>query len=363
MTGLDKKNFMREALKLAKKGKGFVSPNPMVGCVIVAYNKIVGRGYHKKFGGKHAEINALHDAGVKAHNATMFVTLEPCCISGKTPPCTNTIIKSGVAKIIVAIKDPNPHISGRGIQLLKKQGISVEIGVEKIEASRLIKFFTTFITSGKPYIALKIAQSIDGKIADYRGKSKWITNSASRQLVQELRSEYDAVLVGINTVIKDNPRLTSRIPNGRDPFRLIADSNLHIPLSSKIITQNHDKKTIIITTKKVSNKKVSVLEKKGVRVWKVNSIGKSRVSMNSLASRAGSFGISSILVEGGQKIWSSLLDSGLAKKVYIFIAPALISGGLPAFNTRKKFTVQSKLTLKNTKTTFLAGDILMEGDL
>ena len=233
---MSKEICMQRALELAAKAKGKTSPNPMVGAVIVKGYRIISEGYHKKAGTPHAEIVALKKAGHKAKGATLFVTLEPCCHTDKkTPPCTKAIIEAGIKKVIVAAKDPNPKVSGKGIRELRKAGIETEIGILRSEAQLLNEVFTKFITKKTPFVVLKIAQSLDGKIATAKGESKWITGKSARKHVHQLRSDLDAVLIGIETLKKDDPSLDCRIRGGRNPYRIILDSNLSIPLKSKVL--------------------------------------------------------------------------------------------------------------------------------
>src|SRR4030066_1792998 len=242
---MSNKTFMQKALSLAAKGKNRTSPNPMVGAVIVKGDKIIAADYHRKAGTPHAEILALKKAGSKARGAALYINLEPCChTEKKTPPCTKSIIRSGIQKVVVALLDPNPKVSGRGIKKLQAAGIKTDVGIMKSKAEKLNEAFIKFITKKEPFVILKIAQSIDGKIATAKGESRWITGKEAREYVHKLRNEVDAVLVGIGTVRKDNPSLDCRIKGGRNPYRIIVDSNLCISLNAKVLKHN-DNKTII----------------------------------------------------------------------------------------------------------------------
>jgi len=310
--------FMKKALELAEGA--FTSPNPMVGCVIVKNSRIVGQGYHKRAGKPHAEIEALKKAGSKAKGATVYVTLEPCCHYGKTPPCTDAIIKAGVKKVVAAMYDPNPLVSGKGVKALRNAGIKVEVGVLGLEAARLNEAYIKKITSRKPFVVLKSAMSLDGKIATKTGDSKWISSKESRKLVHLLRGRCDAIMVGANTVIVDNPRLTSRIRGGRDPLRVIVDDSLKSPPSSNVFDEGN---VLVATTKKASLKKKKALEKKGVRV---RVLGEKKVDLRKLVRILGKDGATSILIEGGGGLNASALEQKIVDKMLFFIAPKIIGG-------------------------------------
>ena len=273
------KTFMKRALTLEARGKGRTSPNPLVGAVVVKGNRIISEGYHKKAGTPHAEILALKKAGSKAQGATLYINLEPCCHTDKkTPPCTKSIIKAGIKKVVIAMIDPNPKVSGRGIKELKGAGIKTETGIMNAEAKNLNESFIKFITKKEPFVILKIAQSLDGKIATARGESQWITGKESRKYVHKLRCEVDALLVGIGTIKKDNPSLDCRIRGCRNPYRIIVDSRLQIPLNAKVL-KHKDKRTIIATIPPIPpllkggwgdyQKKIALLKNLGVQVLKI----------------------------------------------------------------------------------------------
>lgn len=308
--------FMKRALSLAEKGRGFVSPNPPVGCVIVKNGKIAASGWHRKFGFPHAEIEALKKTGAKAKGATMYVNLEPCAHFGKTPPCAAAIIESGIKRVVVAMKDPNPLVNGRGIKILKKSGVRVAIGCLKNEAEELNEVFIKYIVKEEPFVALKAAMSLDGKIATKTGDSKWITSDSSRKFVKNLRDKYDAVLVGIETVLKDNPRLCG---SNTEPLRVILDSKLRIPLAAKVL---RNKKVLIFTTKKAPRKKIGILQKKGFKI----KIFPENIRIVPLLHFLGKQNISSVLVEGGSEIFGSFFDAKSVDKIYWFVAPKIIGG-------------------------------------
>jgi len=315
--------YMTEALRLAKLALGRTSPNPLVGAVIVKDGKIVGRGYHHKAGTPHAEVHALAEAGELARDATVYVSLEPCSHHGRTPPCTLALIKAGVAKVVVGMVDPNPLVSGKGISLLRDAGISVESGIMEDDARRMNEVFIKHITSGKPFVALKSAMSLDGKIATVTGESQWITGPETREWVHRLRDRYDAVMVGINTVLADDPALTCRIPGGRDPIRLVVDSTLRLPLTSKIISSSATAPLIVGTTTQAPVEKVQNLKNLGVQVLQYEQ---PQVPLSEFLTDLGQQGISGILLEGGSILGWSMLEAELVDKVHFCIAPLLIGG-------------------------------------
>ncbi len=242
--------YMEKALKLAERGEGKVNPNPKVGAIVVKNNKIIGEGYHKYFGGPHAEVYALREAGERAKGATIYVTLEPCSHYGKTPPCAESIVKMGISKAIIAMKDPNPLVEGRGIDILKQNGIEVVTGIMEKESKKLNEVFIKYITKKKPFVVLKTASTLDGKIATKTGESKWITGEEARYKVHQIRNDLSGIMVGIGTIIKDNPLLNTRIERGRSPKAIIVDSSLRIPLESKILETLNERTIYIATTKK-----------------------------------------------------------------------------------------------------------------
>lgn len=322
--------FMRLALELAEKGKGLTSPNPCVGTVIVKDGKVIGKGYHRKAGMPHAEIYALRQAGKNARGATLYVTLEPCRHYGRTPPCADAIISSGIKRIVAAMKDPNPLNNGRGFDVLRKNGIKVESGVLEAEARRLNEAFIKFITTKLPFVTVKIAQSIDGKIATYTGDSKWITSKEARVFSHRLRSEADAIMVGVKTIIKDDPFLSVRdeVKSGRlrkQPVKIILDSKLHTPTTARIFSKGSSGKVIIATTKRASKNKMEALKRKGAEISIVKSKD-GKVDIKSLLKVLGEKELTHILIEGGGETIASALEAKAVDKVYFFIAPKIIGG-------------------------------------
>ncbi|WP_353893841.1 bifunctional diaminohydroxyphosphoribosylaminopyrimidine deaminase/5-amino-6-(5-phosphoribosylamino)uracil reductase RibD [Proteinivorax hydrogeniformans] len=319
--------FMKRALDIAKKGRGQVSPNPLVGAVIVKNNSIIAEGYHEYYGGRHAELNALKNCNENLEDAVMYVTLEPCSHYGKTPPCAEAIVKSGIKQVVVAMKDPNPLVSGKGISILEENGIEVVSGVLEAEAKKLNEFFIKYISENRPFVIIKTAMTLDGKIATVSGDSKWITNKLSRAYVHNLRNQVSAILVGIGTVLNDDPFLTTRLPDGSgtDPHRIIVDSTAQIPLSANVLNIDSKAKTIIATTERADSSKLSSLEAKGAEIIITpNKTGK--VDLTYLLDKLGEMKIDSLLIEGGGQLNFSAFSTNNVDKVLNFIAPKIIGG-------------------------------------
>lgn len=320
--------FMWMALDLARHGSGFTSPNPMVGAVVVQEGEVVGTGYHRSAGSAHAEVVALEKAGSKAQGATLYTNLEPCCHHGKTPPCVEAILQAGIRKVVIGMTDPNPLVSGQGIRWLEENGVKVKNGVLKDKALSLNEVFVKYITTKKPFVMIKTAMSLDGKIATREGHSKWITGERSRQFVHRLRNQADAVVVGIGTVLKDDPLLTTRIDDGRDAARVVVDSMARLPLAAKVINPQSPAPTIAAVTVDAPEERCEALRRAGVEVMKFPA-RKGRVSLEALLAALGQKEMSSVLVEGGGELNYSFLEDGLIDKAYFFVAP-LICGGRDA---------------------------------
>ena len=320
MTGQD---YMKRALELAKKGAGHTSPNPMVGCVVVKDGRIVTEGYHERYGEFHAERNALTRCEEDLTGAEMYVTLEPCCHQGNTPPCTDIIIERGIGKVYVGSMDPNPKVAGKGVKILQEHGIEVETGVLEKECLALNEIFFHYITTGIPYVAMKYAMTLDGKIASCTGDSKWVTGETARHHVHELRKQYSAILAGIGTVLADDPMLNCRIEEGVDPVRVVCDSSLRIPLSSQLVKTAGDIPVIVAYAKENPEKEKALLQA-GVELISAGRDG--RVDLAVLMRKLGKRKIDSVLVEGGGAIHGSLLKSGLVQKIFCYLAPKLIGG-------------------------------------
>ena len=320
MTGQD---YMKRALELAKKGAGHTSPNPMVGCVVVKDGRIVTEGYHERYGEFHAERNALTRCEEDLTGAEMYVTLEPCCHQGNTPPCTDIIIERSIGKVYVGSMDPNPKVAGKGVKILQEHGIEVETGVLEKECLALNEIFFYYITTGIPYVAMKYAMTLDGKIASCTGDSKWVTGETARHHVHELRKQYSAILAGIGTVLADDPMLNCRIEEGVDPVRVVCDSSLRIPLSSQLVKTAGDIPVIVAYAKENPEKEKALLQA-GVELISAGRDG--RVDLAVLMRELGKRKIDSVLVEGGGAIHGSLLKSGLVQKIFCYLAPKLIGG-------------------------------------
>lgn len=356
--------FMKRVLRLAERGTGRVSPNPRVGALVVKEGKILSEGYHTFFGGPHAEINALDELTFEeSRGGTLFVNLEPCSHFGKTPPCTDTIIQSGIECVVVGTADPNPAVKGKGIQKLKEAGIAVKIGVLEKECSRLNETYFKFITKKKPFITLKVAQTLDGKIATSRGHSRWITSEASRRWVHQMRKESDAVLVGVNTILTDDPQLTVRLVRGGIARRFILDEELRIPLKAQVLRHPDPQNTIVVTTPKASSAKVRDLQECDVTVWVIEDNQKGMVDLTRLWKRMAEEGISSVLVEGGKTVFTSVLRTGEVDRVVVFIAPKFFGKGIEVFGDLGIDSPSDAMTFRETAWRRRGQDMVFEGRL
>jgi diaminohydroxyphosphoribosylaminopyrimidine deaminase/5-amino-6-(5-phosphoribosylamino)uracil reductase len=359
-----KKHYMQMALALAKRAEGRTSPNPLVGAVLVKNNRVLSRGYHKKAGLPHAEIEALDRAGRRARGATLYVNLEPCAHFGRTPPCVDRIIRDGVKKVIIGMRDPSPLNNGKGIRRLRRHGVDVVTGVLRKESLDLNSIFNLYITRKRPYVAIKVAQSLDGKIATFTGNSRWITNESSRRFVHRLRGRADAVLVGVNTVIKDDPQLNVRIKNSkRQPVRVILDSKLKTPKKSRVL-KNRPEGVIIATTRCAPRKKIAEFRKMGIDVVSFKE-EKGMVDIRSLLRYLASRGISYLLVEGGGAVISSFLNKDLADEIFIFISPKIIGGrnAVTSVEGEGVRSVKEAFRLKNIELRRFKEDILVQGNV
>lgn len=324
--------YMERALELARSAMGHTSPNPMVGCVVVRDGCVVAEGCHEKYGGFHAERNALTGCGEEVRGADLYVTLEPCCHHGKTPPCTDIIIEKGIGRVFVGTMDPNPKVAGNGVRILREHGIEVTAGILEEPCMRLNEIFFHYISTGMPYVAMKYAMTLDGKIAAFTGDSKWVTGEKAREHVQLLRKKYSAIMAGVETVIADDPMLNCRMWNGVDPVRIICDTHLRIPLESRIVQTAKEIPTIVACAGQAADKpsalgggrKEDLLREAGVELIRMD--GGSHVPLASLFRELGQRKIDSVLVEGGGTLHGSLLQTGLVNRVYAYIAPKLIGG-------------------------------------
>jgi len=356
--------YMLRALELARKGRGRTSPNPMVGVVVVKKGRVVGEGYHKKAGAAHAEIEALEKAGGRAQGADLFINLEPCCHHGKTPPCTEALLQAGIRRVIVGMTDPNPQVSGRGIRRLRRQGVEVVSGVLKKDCQRLNENFVKYMRTGRPFVILKTAMSLDGKIATRSGHSKWITGPRARQWVHELRNEVDAILVGTGTVLKDNPSLTTRLQSGpgKHPVRVILDSGLRIPLTRKVYGKSG--RAIVAVGPMASAKKIQKLHAQGVETLALRE-KTGGLDLKQLLGKLGQLELTSVLLEGGSELAASAIQLGLVDRVAVFIAPIFIGGKeapgpLGGAGIAK---IQNALAIKNMTVREIGKDLLVEGNL
>jgi diaminohydroxyphosphoribosylaminopyrimidine deaminase/5-amino-6-(5-phosphoribosylamino)uracil reductase len=314
---------MRLALRLAAKGEGRTHPNPPVGAVVVRAGRIVGRGYHHRAGEPHAEVLALRQAGPRARGACLYITLEPCCTHGRTPPCTRAVLSSGVRRVVVGVRDPNPLHAGRGIRILKRAGLGVVEGVMNDACADLIRPFAKWITRQLPYVTLKLGMTLDGRIADSRGRSKWITGPRSRERVQELRGRVDAVLVGGHTVRRDDPALISRTRPDRPAYRIVVTAGGNLPLTRQILGRSTTTRTIVATTAACPLARHRAMERTGAEVWRLPSAA-GKVSLRALLGRLGRLGLLHVLCEGGGELAGDLLAKGLADECWFFLAPRVL---------------------------------------
>jgi len=321
-------SYIKLTLEIAKKGIGFVSPNPLVGAVLVKDGKIIGAGYHQKFGEAHAEINAINSASESVEGASLFVNLEPCAHFGKTPPCVDIILEKKIKKVVIGTLDMNTLVCGKGVQKLKENGVEVKVGILENECIEINKFFFKNVTKKTPYVTLKAAMTLDGKIADASYQSKWITSTSSRKQVHKLRAEYDAVLIGANTVNKDDPQLTVRLAEGRNPKRIILDPQLKIALDRKIF---HSEKNVFLfaSSEKRGSSKALLLENLGVKLCFLKVDANKQFHLKTILKKISNEKIASVLIEGGAKIFNSFIKENLFDELKIFIAPKLLGSGIP----------------------------------
>jgi len=358
--------YMKLAIAQAKKAVGRVSPNPMVGAVVVKRGEIAGLGYHRQAGSPHAEINALKKAGKKAGNAELYVNIEPCCHYGRTPPCVDAIIESGIKKVIIGIEDPNPLVSGKGVDKLKAAGIITQIGVLEEECRKLNEIYIKYITQKVPFVIIKVASSLDGKIATRSGDSRGITNQKSIRLVHTLRDQLDAIMVGIGTIQADDPLLTTRLKGkiGKDPIRVVADSSLRISPKARIFNPRSKAQVIIATVKGASARKKDRLKKTGANVIDIDSTD-GKVDLKKLMVSLGKMEITSLLIEGGTVIITSTLRAGIVDKILFFYAPKILGGHSACGITAGEGVeyIDQALRVQDVKVRRFGEDILVEGYL
>ena len=322
----DESAIMRHALTLAARGEGLVEPNPMVGAVIVDEDRrLLGEGFHERFGGPHAEVNALAQAGERARGATLFVTLEPCCHHGKTPPCSRAVIDAGIRRVVVCAIDPSPQVAGGGIAELRDAGIDVEVGLCADEGTKLIAPFTMLNSRGRPFVIAKWAMTLDGKLASRTGDSRWISNPASRDIVHRLRGRVDAIAVGIGTALADDPLLTARPPGLRTPLRIVIDSQARLPLDSQLVRTAQQTPLLLATTDGIPASRLKQLHDAGVETM-ILSAANERVDLGGFLRELGKRNVTNLLFEGGGALFGVLFDLGVIDEVHAFIAPKLIGG-------------------------------------
>jgi diaminohydroxyphosphoribosylaminopyrimidine deaminase/5-amino-6-(5-phosphoribosylamino)uracil reductase len=361
---MDDKYYMEMALDLALKGQGFTSPNPMVGAVVVKDGKVVGTGYHLAIGRPHAEAEAIDDAGDAAKGAALYVNLEPCNHTGRTPPCTHKILQAGIRRIVVAMKDPNTQVKGGGIDFLKKHGVHVNLGVCEENAKRLNEIFVKYVNTKRPFVILKCAATLDGWIATRSGDSKWITNEHSRGFVHQIRHAVDAILVGINTVHVDDPSLTTRLDHdqAKDPIRIIIDTHLAISPNAKVLRLKSDSDTILIAGKGAKKEKKAALEKNGVRVIE-SPVKNDLIEMDYLMGQLGDLGITSLLIEGGGRVIASAFNAGIADKILFFYAPKILGGddGISICRGEGPDRMNDCISVKDITVQRFGDDVMIEG--
>jgi diaminohydroxyphosphoribosylaminopyrimidine deaminase / 5-amino-6-(5-phosphoribosylamino)uracil reductase len=353
--------YMRMALALAEKAAGRTSPNPMVGAVLVRGGKVIATGYHRKAGGPHAEIDALRRAGLKARGAALYINLEPCSHYGRTPPCADAVIAAGVKEVVAGMADPNPLVSGRGFRRLRRAGIRVRSGVLETESGALNEAFIKYISRRRPFVLLKLAATLDGKIATATGSSRWITGEEARRRVHDLRNRFNAVMVGVGTVVADDPQLTCRIRGGRNPVRIILDPRLRIPLKARVL--NETGQTIVIAGERASRAKQKAVEKRGAEVWRFPA-RRHGMPLVAVLKKIAEREMVSVLIEGGAATAARALAEKVVDKIAFFYAPKIIGGdGMPAIAGLGIKEMQHSLAVRDLNIEAIGKDILVTGYL
>lgn len=359
-------DYMQVALELAAKGAGYVSPNPMVGAVVVREGSIVGRGFHQVAGGPHAEVNALDEAGDSARGATLYVTLEPCNHHGRTPPCTEKILHSGIARVVVAMLDPNPQVRGGGNDRLRAEGLEVVSGVCESQARKLNESFINFVLTKRPFVTLKMAATLDGRIATASGDARWVTGAPARELVHRMRHGVDAILVGAGTVRADDPELTVRLADtrGMDPIRFVLDTDLTLSEEARMLNQPSTAGTYVVCSPHAAEADKRRLAAKGAAILEIPA-DRGKINLSSLVERMGLMGITSLLIEGGAAVAADALQAGIINKVVLFFAPKLLGGddGVPLFRGTGAALMKDALPVKDVRVERVGEDILVEGYL
>ena len=361
---MNDEDYMQMALDLAAQGRGFTSPNPMVGAVVVKDGTVIGRGFHQVAGGPHAEVYALDAAGPAARDATLYVNLEPCNHTGRTPPCTLRILEAGLRRVVVAMRDPNPGVTGGGADFLAARGIEVSCGVCAEQASELNEVFVKYIRTGRPFVTAKCAATLDGRIATRSGDSKWVSGEQSRAFVHELRHAADAILVGVGTVAADDPQLTARRAGrpARDPIRVILDPRLRTAPTAKVLNHSSPAETILVAGKEAPESARARMDRKGVRVVDAD-MRDGGIDLDRLMDRLGRMGVTSILIEGGSRTLGSAFRAGIVDKVCFFYAPLLTAGddGLPICSGAGPERMRDCIRLERIRTRRFGDDVMIEG--
>jgi diaminohydroxyphosphoribosylaminopyrimidine deaminase/5-amino-6-(5-phosphoribosylamino)uracil reductase len=363
---MDDPNYMKIALNLAEKGLGRTSPNPMVGAVLVKDDQVVGRGYHQRAGGPHAEVNAIDDAGERARGATLYVTLEPCNHFGRTPPCTHKIADAGIRRVVVAMGDPNPGVQGGGNGYLQDHDIDVTTGICEKEARKLNEAFITWVTTGRPFVVVKCAATLDGRIATRTGDSRWVTGPASRQFVHRIRHAVDGIMIGVETVKKDDPSLTTRLDGatGSDPTRIILDTHLSIPLAAKLLHQTSHAPTWVVCATNAPVERRAALENAGAKVITAPLKGR-RIDLSALMQQLGGMGITSLLIEGGGMVIGSAFASDIVNKICFFYAPKILGGddGVPICRGTGPESMHQSIAVHDLTVFRFDTDVMLQGYL
>jgi diaminohydroxyphosphoribosylaminopyrimidine deaminase/5-amino-6-(5-phosphoribosylamino)uracil reductase len=355
--------YMKRALQLARRGERWVSPNPMVGAVIVKDDRIIGEGWHRRFGGDHAEINALRSASESVEGATVYITLEPCCHHGKTPPCTESLIAVRPARIVIGMPDPNPLVCGGSIERLGKSGIPTTVGVLEAQCRRLNERFIRFMQTRIPFVTLKFAQTLDGRIATAAGHSRWISSPASLKFAHALRAAHDAIVVGSGTISMDDPELTVRLVKGRNPVRIVVDTRLGLSPDAAVFKNQDKARTIVAATEAADRKKRAWLDKMGIETVMVESDPQQRVDLGKLLIELGRRNISSVLVEGGADMITSVLRQRLADRIMVVIAPKIVGKGIESVGNLGIRLMDDALEISVRQVMRKGGDLILDGQI
>ena len=354
--------FIQKTLKLAKRGYGHVSPNPMVGAIIVKNRRIIGQAYHERFGGEHAEPLAIKNTTESVAGATLYVNLEPCSHQGKQPPCANRIVAAGISRVVIGTADPNPQVNGDGIKFLIEHGIEVTVEVAEQKCQHLNRAFFRYVTTGLPWVTLKIAQTIDGRIAAADQGSKWISGEKSRKYAHKLRAGHDAIIAGIGTVLSDDPQLNVRMSEGKDPRRVVLDSKLRIPLEAKVLTDHLTKHTVVATTAAAPTDKIERIQATGAKVW-VLPTDNGSVDLAALCEKLGTKGVASVLVEGGSAVFSAFMRQGLVDELAVFVAPKILGAGLFAIQDLGIESLGKSIKLRRIRSKKMGEDVLLVAEV